>query len=134
MPPVKPVNEAEPSVMIVTFNAISASNEASEFKKQKCKPKATFIGATRVTNRFQAVVVVMNNTETYSQFKDTLARFQTCPVVVFMCKETLIPSEFTECAKHFPCGAHAKVADYLRKRIGVVKADIQNVFQEFDAD
>jgi len=120
--------------MIVTSNATSANAESVEFKKQECKPKATFIGATKVTNRFQACVVVISGTETYSQFKDTLSRFQTCPVVVFMCKETLLPAGFEDNAKQFPCGKYAEVAAYLRTQIGVVKADIQNVFQEFDAD
>jgi hypothetical protein len=108
-------SENPTKLLIIAKTAKEAANQIGNFKKQGFKANATFIGATKVTNRFQAAVVIVEDGDDYDLFSDTLIRFHTCPVVAFMGKVEL-PAEFKD-SKVFGAEDYAAAAEHIKARV-----------------
>ena len=119
-------------VLIVAKTNKDANNQVVEFQKQGFNAKATFIGATKVTNRFQAAIVVVDEGDDYDLFADSLNRFHTVPIVAFL-GEVEVGPEFKD-SKVFAAGDYAGASEYMKTRIAEVQGDINKVFVEFDED
>merc|ERR1719272_1762655 len=126
--------EATPKIskqklLVIAKTKNAAQAQCTEFAKLGFKAKATHIGATKVTSRFQAACVIVEEGDDYDLFADTLIRFQTVPIV----GAVEVASEFKD-AKIFATGETAAAGDFMKTRISEVQADINKVFEQFDED
>merc|ERR1712166_1013481 len=129
--------EATPKIskqklLVIAKTKNAAQAQCTEFAKLGFKAKATHIGATNVTSRFQAACVIVEEGDDYDLFADTLIRFQTVPIVAFV-GAVEVAAEFKD-AKIFAAGETAAAGDFMKTRISEVQADINKVFEQFDED
>ena len=69
---------------------------------------------SKTVNRFEAVVVYCNQSE-YSSMKNLLARFESCPIVIFVgdCK----PDGAYEMAKCFPDNSPEAITSFIKSSL-----------------
>ena len=76
--------QSKQKLLVIAKTSNAAQAQCTEFAKLGFKAKATHIGATKVTSRFQAACVIVEEGDDYDLFADTLIRFQTVPIVTFV--------------------------------------------------
>ncbi len=75
----------------------------------------TSVGAAKVSNRFQAAVIIAKEQDDLELMLDMLVRFETCPVVVFV-GNIALPPEFSN-SRIFSVGKVGEGATLIHKKI-----------------
>jgi hypothetical protein len=83
-----------------------------------------------VSNRFNAAVAICESEDDLNMMVDSLARFETCPIVAFL--GNVAPPKAFSTSKSFNDVAAA--ADWVKTQSAATKESIDNVFNQFDKD
>ena len=100
------------------------------------KTSAAWVGGQGV-NRFESVLVCVNEADDIDMLSDFLVRYQSCPVVCFVNlgeEEFELEDEFKS-SKVFAKGTDKKdMASHIQAEVDKVKGEVNKIFAEFDKD